>query len=65
MTRLAIVDELIIHEDGTTEGWACAFNDLGLVRIPLRDCAATRHACARGFTEPFACRKVITDAEAD
>lgn len=58
--QLPIVDEFIIAEDGTITGWACAFNDLALPgseREPLRECAAPRHECPRGFTIAFECKK--------
>jgi hypothetical protein len=60
VTRLPIVDEIIINEDGTVTGWACALNDLaieGTEREPLRECAAPRGECPRGFSVPFKCKE--------
>jgi hypothetical protein len=56
---LHIVDEITVNEDGTLTGWACALNDLsvdGSERVKLRECAAPRSECPRGFREAFECR---------
>ncbi len=55
--RLPIIDVLTVNEDGSVTGWACAINDLGLVHVPLQECAAPRHECPRGFSEAFECKK--------
>lgn len=60
--HLPIVDEFIIELDGGVTGWACALNDLGLAKIPLRECAAPRRECPRGFDRAFACREHIDKA---
>jgi len=52
-----ITDILTVNEDGTTTGWACAINDLGLARVPLQECAAPRGECPRGFYRVFECRE--------
>jgi hypothetical protein len=59
VSRLPIVDEIVINEDGTLTGWACALNDLavdGTDRVKLRECAAPRAECPRGFAEAFECK---------
>lgn len=60
MARLPIVDEFVVEADGLVTAWACAVNDLGIARVPLRECAAPRQECPRGFTEAFACRSIDT-----
>lgn len=60
MSRLPIVDELTINADGTITLWACAANDLklpGSKHEPMRECAAPRAECPRGFTEAFECKR--------
>lgn len=56
---LPILDEFIINEDGSTTAWACAINDLGLAKVKLRECAAPRQECPRGFTAAFACKEYL------
>jgi len=51
-------DELVIHEDGSVTGWACALNDHLDAEEPLQECAAFRGECARGFEKPFECRSL-------
>lgn len=53
---LPIVDEIVVNEDGSVTAWACALNDLGMVHVPLRECAAPRQECPRGFTKSFECK---------
>lgn len=58
--EVPIIDEITINEDGTLTGWACALNDLGAPgteRVKLRECAAPRHECPRGFTQEFECKQ--------
>lgn len=61
--RLPIVDEFVVEADGSVTAWACAINDLGVARVRLRECAAPRQECPRGFTEAFQCRSIDTEAE--
>lgn len=56
--RLPIVDEFVVEADGSVTAWACAINDLGVARVRLRECAAPRHECPRGFEEAFECRSI-------
>ena len=58
--RLPIVDEFVVDTDGSVTAWACAVNDLGIARVRLRECAAPRAECPRGFTEAFECRSIDT-----
>lgn len=56
---LPIIDEIIINADGSLTGWACALNDLsveGTERVRLKECAAPRGECPRGFREAFECK---------
>jgi hypothetical protein len=53
---LPIIDEIVVNEDGSVTAWACALNDLGIVRVPLRECAAPRRECPRGFHKSFECK---------
>lgn len=58
--KMPIVDEFIVDANGSVTAWACAVNDLGIARVPLRECAAPRQECPRGFTEAFECRSIDT-----
>lgn len=58
--KVPIIDEFIVAADGAVTAWACAVNDLGIARVPLRECAAPRQECPRGFTEAFECRSIDT-----
>lgn len=49
-------DTLVIHEDGSVTGWACALNDHLDAKVPLQECAAPRGDCPRLFTQAFQCR---------
>lgn len=60
MKRMPIVDEFVVDADGAVTAWACAINDLGLAQVKLRECAAPRQECPRGFTEAFECRSIDT-----
>lgn len=61
--RLPIVDEFVVDTDGSVTAWACAVNDLGIARVRLRECAAPRAECPRGFTESFECRSIDTTTD--
>lgn len=61
--RLPIVDEFVVEADGSVTAWACAINDLGVARVRLRECAAPRQECPRGFHEAFQCRSIDSDTE--
>lgn len=58
---LPIIDEFVINEDGSTTAWACAINDLGLAKVKLRECAAPRHECPRGFSTSFGCKDNVSN----
>ena len=58
--RLPIVDEFVVDTDGSVTAWVCAINDLGIARVLMRECAAPRAECPRGFTEVFECRSIDT-----
>lgn len=61
--RLPIVDEFVVDTDGSVTAWACAVNDLGIARVLMRECAAPRAECPRGFTEAFECRSIDTTTD--
>ena len=61
--RLPLADELVFRPDGTVVGWACALNDYLDAKIPLRECAAPRYQCPRGYTEAFECRREGPDGK--
>jgi len=61
--KMPIVDEFVVDTDGSVTAWACAVNDLGIAHVRLRDCAAPRQECPRGFSEAFACRTVDTTTD--
>lgn len=56
MTLPIIEDEIEIDEDGNIVAWACAVRDLGIAQPKLRECAAPRGDCPRGFTKHFECK---------
>jgi hypothetical protein len=64
---LPIIDEITINADGTLTGWACALNDLsveGTERVKLKECAAPRGECPRGFGRAFECKEGGRDLSA-
>jgi hypothetical protein len=56
-TTTGYTDILTINPDGSVTGWACALNDHLDADVELRDCAAPRGGCPRGFGEAFECEK--------